>query len=176
MKSLRLIATVLFLTAATLSAQAKIGYVDSKIIMEKFSEAQKIKKRMEELQKRYADELTKLEAEYGRIGDQIRTQKLTLTQAKYAELNQKLELKGQEILKFKQEKLLQPSGEFFVKVQELQKPLYDKIFGAIEKISKEKGLDLVVDNINQTVVLYTSDKIDYTQDVLNELEKSPKGN
>ena len=172
MKSLKLITILLFAVSATLSAQAKIGYVDSKVIMEKYSDAKKIKKKMEELQKRYMDEMGKLQSEYEQIGLQLRTQRLTLTQAKLAELNQKLELKQNEIVQFKQQKLTQPTGEFFVKVQEMQKPLYDKIFKAIEKVAKDKGLDLVVDNINQTVVLYTSEKIDYTNDVLAALEKT----
>jgi Skp family chaperone for outer membrane proteins len=171
-KSLKLITILLFVFSATLSAQAKIGYVDSKIIMEKFSDAKKIKKKMEELQKRYIDEMGKLESEYEQIGLQLRTQRLTLTQAKLAELNQKLEQKGNEIVQFKQQKLTNPNGEFFVKVQEMQQPLYDKIFAAIKKVAAEKGLDLVVDNVNQTVILYTSEKIDYTDDVLAALEKT----
>ncbi|MCB0278557.1 MAG: OmpH family outer membrane protein [Calditrichaeota bacterium] len=149
----------------------KIGYVDSKVISEKYSEAQVIAKKIQDLQKKYEDQFIKLQSDYKDLGEKFETQKLTLTQAKKDELIRKIQGKEQEIRNFQQSKLVQPNGELFQKVQEIQAPLIEKIVKAIEMVAKEKKLDIVLDNVN-SIVLYTSDAVNYTNDVLAELERN----
>jgi outer membrane protein len=57
----------------------------------------------------------------------------------------------------------------FYKKQELIKPVQDKVFDAVEKVAKEKKLQMVFDKSSTLVVIYADPIHDYTDYVLEKL-------
>lgn len=60
-------------------------------------------------------------------------------------------------------------GSFFLKKQELIKPLQDKVFEAVSKVAKTKRLAIIFDKAAELVMIYTDPIHDYTDFVLEEL-------
>lgn len=57
-------------------------------------------------------------------------------------------------------------GELEKKRQELIKPLQDKIFDAVQKMAKQRGLDFIFDKNGEMVMLVANVKYDLSDDVL----------
>jgi outer membrane protein len=80
------------------------------------------------------------------------------------------EIKKKETeLKDYQKKVFGFGGLFFLKKQELIKPLQDKIFDAVEKVAKSNRLAMVFDKAGELVIVYTDPRHDYTDFILEEL-------
>jgi outer membrane protein len=139
-------------------------------IQKGFTEMKKYEAAQNKIIKKYEDQMKKLETDYKKLGQDFQSQRLLLTQDKQNERLREIQQKEQEIARFQREKLLQGSGEMYRKINEAQKPYLDKIIDAIKKVSNEKGLDLMLNNA-QGLVLFTSDKIDYSKDVIDLLNK-----
>jgi outer membrane protein len=170
-------AIIVLLLITVAFAQSKIGYVDTQVLFEKSSEAKTIQNKIKNLEKEYTDLITKMQGEYQDLGEKYQTQKLILTEAKKNELVQAIQKKEADIQEFQKTKTLYPSGELYQRAQEIKQPLIEKIMKAVEAVSKEKGVDLMLDNVN-TIVLYANTTINYTAEVLQYLEKNStkKGN
>lgn len=80
------------------------------------------------------------------------------------------EIKKKETeLKDYQKKVFGFGGLFFLKKQELIKPLQDKVFDAVEKVAKANRLAFVFDKAAELVIVYTDPRHDYTDFILEEL-------
>ena len=60
-------------------------------------------------------------------------------------------------------------GELFKKRQSLMKPIQDEVYAAIQDVSKEKDLSLVVDKSSSMNVIFTSPKLDISDLILTKL-------
>jgi outer membrane protein len=78
-------------------------------------------------------------------------------------------LKKEQELKAYRTKQFGYEGQIFKKRQELNKPVQDKIFEAVEKVVKAKKLDIVLDKASDLTMIYTNPTFDYTEYVLEEL-------
>ena len=62
-----------------------------------------------------------------------------------------------------------PEGELFKKRQSLMKPIQDEVYAAVQEISNSKDLSLVFDKSSAMSVIFTSPKIDISDEVLQKL-------
>jgi outer membrane protein len=60
-------------------------------------------------------------------------------------------------------------GDLFKKRQELIKPVQDKVFNAVQKISVARGYDFVLDKSEGITIIFADPKLDKSEDVLKEL-------
>jgi outer membrane protein len=60
-------------------------------------------------------------------------------------------------------------GDLFKKRQELVKPIQDKVYNAIQKISVQRGYDFVLDKSEGITIIFADPKLDKSEDVLREL-------
>jgi outer membrane protein len=72
-------------------------------------------------------------------------------------------------LKDYQKKVFGFGGLFFLKKQELVKPVQDKIWDAADKVAKQNNLAIIFDKAGELVMIYTDPRYDYTDFVLEEL-------
>jgi outer membrane protein len=72
-------------------------------------------------------------------------------------------------LKEYQKKVFGVDGLFFLKKQELIKPIQDKIWDAVDKVAKKNNLAIMFDKAGELVMIYTDPRHDYTDFVLDEL-------
>lgn len=62
-----------------------------------------------------------------------------------------------------------PEGELFKKRQSLMKPIQDEIYNVIQELSREKDLGLIIDKSSSMNIIFSSPKIDISDQVLNKL-------
>ena len=72
-------------------------------------------------------------------------------------------------LKDYQKKVFGFGGLFFLKKQELIKPIQDKVWDAVDKVAKQNNLAILFDKSGELVMIYTDPRYDYTDFVLDEL-------
>ncbi len=60
-------------------------------------------------------------------------------------------------------------GDLFKKIQELIKPIQDKVYNAIQKMAVQRGYDLVLDKSEGITIIFADPKFDRSEDVLKEL-------
>ncbi len=69
-----------------------------------------------------------------------------------------------------QESLFGTDGELMKKRMELIQPIQKRVFDAIERFSMQNGYDLVIDIAANPTVLYYSDKVNFTQRIIDSLK------
>ena len=60
-------------------------------------------------------------------------------------------------------------GDLFKKRQELIKPIQDRVYNAVQKISTQRGYDFVLDKSEGITVIFADPKLDKSDDVLREI-------
>ncbi len=69
-----------------------------------------------------------------------------------------------------QERYFGKDGEVMKRRVELIAPIQTKVFGAIEAYAKELGYDVVLDRSANGSLLYMSDRVDHTQQIIERLK------
>lgn len=146
----------------------RFGYIDTDFVLNKMPEYAKAQdeinllseaweKEIQEMSKRVEAMYSDLQAEQVLLTDQMKKERTTSIQKKEAEL------------KDYQKKVFGFGGLFFLKKQELIKPIQDKVWDAVDKVSKQNNLAIVFDKAGELVMIYTDPRYDYTDFVLDEL-------
>jgi outer membrane protein len=146
----------------------RFGYIDTDFILNKMPEYKKAQDEINQLstawEKEIQDMSKKIEAMYSTLQaeqvlltDEMRKERLASIQKKEAELKEY------------QKKVFGFGGLFFLKKQELIKPIQDKVWDAVDKAAKQNNLAIVFDKAGELVMIYTDPRYDYTDFVLDEL-------
>jgi outer membrane protein len=149
------------------SAQ-RFGYIDTDFVLNKMPEYKKAQDEIDLLsaawEKEVQDMAKKIEAMYSSyqaeqvlLTEEMKTERTTAIQKKEAELKEY------------QKKVFGFGGLFFLKKQELIKPIQDKVWDAVDKVAKQNNLAIVFDKAGELVMIYTDPRFDYTDFVLDEL-------
>jgi outer membrane protein len=149
------------------SAQ-RFGYIDTDFVLNKMPEYKKAQDEIDQLsaawEKEVQDMAKKIEGMYSAyqaeqvlLTEDMKTERTTAIQKKEAEL------------KDYQKKVFGFGGLFFLKKQELIKPIQDKVWDAVDKVAKQNNLAIVFDKAGELVMIYTDPRFDYTDFVLDEL-------
>lgn len=146
----------------------KFGYVDAAYILEQMPEYQDAKKEINKLSLAWQDEIRNkykdIEAKY----DELQAEEVLLTPELKAERMAEIR-QMEEDAKQLQDKIFGFEGLFFLKKQELIKPVQDEVWEAVEKMAKSQRLAIVFDKSGELVMIYTDPVHDYTEFVLEEL-------
>jgi outer membrane protein len=146
----------------------RFGYIDTDFILNKMPEYKKAQdeinalsaaweKEIQEMAKKIEAMYSTLQAEQVLLTDEMRKERTTSIQKKEAELKEY------------QKKVFGFGGLFFLKKQELIKPIQDKVWDAVDKAAKQNNLAIVFDKAGELVMIYTDPRYDYTDFVLDEL-------
>lgn len=169
MKNLRglLLAVVLLLGAAGVRAQ-KFGWVDSEFIMAKMPEYAKAQQELGVLSDTWQKEIEAQQKDLDKMYHNYTAEEVVLTEAMKKKRQDEI-LKKEQDLKAYRNKQFGYEGQLFKKRQELNKPVQDKVFEAVEKVAKKKQLAVLFDKSGDATMLYTNPAHDYTEFVLEEL-------
>ena len=152
------------------SAQVKIGYVDSETIIQRLPEAQDAQRQLDALVAGWQAELKKMQSEWERKYEDYDKKKLIMTDRTRAETERGLMELEKKIANYRNEKFGQ-NGEMFKKQDELMKPVHDKVFTAIQDVALERDYDYVFDKSGDILLLYANEEYDLTQEVLSRLQE-----
>ena len=164
---------LLFLILAiTLSAQAsfaqKFGYVDSEFILSKMPAYNAAQKEVDKLSENWQKDIEARYQEIDKMYKSYQAEEVLLTEEMKKKRQNEIVNKEKEVKEY-QKSIFGFEGNLFKKRQELIKPVQDEIYEAIEKVAKQKQLQIIFDKSGGLVMLYTNPVHDYTEFVLEAL-------
>ena len=149
------------------SAQ-KFGYIDSDFILGKMPDYKKAQDEIDQLSVGWQKEVEEMQKKVEGLYSNYQAEQVLLTEEMKQERLDDLKKKEADLKEY-QKKVFGFGGLFFLKKQELIKPLQDKVFDAVEKIAKANRLAIIFDKSGELVMIYTDPRHDYTDFVLEEL-------
>src|SRR3954465_5991891 len=159
------------LLSVGLSAQtgtAKFGYVDTDYIMGQIPEFKAAQSELDKTSVQWQKEIDEKYSEVDKLYKAYQADAILLTD------DMKKKRENEIINKEKEAKDLQKQrfgvdGELFKKRQELVKPIQDKVYNAIKAIAEKGAYSIIFDKSSDLTMLYTSSKLDKSDEVLAQL-------
>lgn len=176
MKKVILLSVILLLSATAFAqtAPAKLGYVDSQVILAQYPEAIKAQSDLDALVAKWEAQIDSMAKALQQAYGDFQKQQASMTEDARKQAQQKLILQEQEINVFRQQKFNQQNGEYFVKNEELMGPIRQKILTAIEEVAGEEDVQFMFDKSGDIVLLYADEAYDMTFKVLDRLKRGKK--
>jgi len=163
--------SILLGASVTNAQKLKIGYINSEKIKAEYKEAQDAEKKIAEINAQWEKEAMEKQQEIQGLQEQLETQSLLLSEEKKREKYQELQNLALKFEQFKQQKWGQ-QGEINRKLEEVWKPIQDKIFAQINKIGEDEGFDYIFDSALNVILYIDKNQPDLTERVIEELNKS----
>lgn len=154
--------------AADTAFSQKFGYVDTNFILSKMPEYAEAQQEIEKISMQWQSEIQEMHKEIEGMYDALQAEEVLLTQEMKKERIEEIRKKEDEVKAY-QKQVFGFDGLFFLKKQELMKPVQDKVFDAVEKVANDRRLQIVFDKSGDLVMIYTDPIHDYTDYVLEEL-------
>ncbi len=168
MRFFLLIACFLFFGLNFVSAQ-KFGYFDSEFVLSKMPEYSKAQGEIDQLSSAWQKEIEDMQKKVDELYRIYQAEQVLLTEEMKQERLDEIKKKETE-LKDYQKKVFGFGGLFFLKKQELIKPLQDKVFDAVQKIAQMRTYDFIFDKASGgAAMLYTNPQYDVSEEVLKKL-------
>ncbi len=143
----------------------KVGVVDSGKILQQLPETKQAETTLQSTAAPLQKELDRMNQDYQKSVAAYRQQAASLSKAARDAKEKDLNLKGQALEKYQQEKFGR-GGIIEKKQQELLIPIRQKVLAAIESIAKKDGITLVIE---KSASVYVTPEYDLTFKVMNQL-------
>jgi len=163
-----LLVSVLLVFGLNFANAQKFGYIDSDFILSKIPDYRKAQDEIDRLSAAWQKEIEEMQRGIESQYNSFEAEQVLLTEEMRQERKAEIEKKEAELKEY-QRKVFGFGGLFFLKKQELIKPLQDKVFDAVEKVAKSNRLTIIFDKAGELVMIYTDPRHDYTDFVLEEL-------
>ncbi len=152
------------------SQKPKIAYINSEKIKAEYREAQDADRKLQDYNAQWEKEAIEKQNELEILQKQLDSQALLLSEEKKREKYSELDRLNQDFERFKEQKWGQ-QGEIFRRQEEIWKPIYDKIFAAMNKIAEDDDYDLIFDSAMNVFLYIDPKKPDLTEQVVELLNK-----
>jgi outer membrane protein len=164
-----LIVTVFFCIFGPEFAKAqRFGYIDTDFILKKIPDYKKAEDEIAQLSLAWEKEVQEMAKTIEGMYASLQVEQVLLTDEMKLEREKAIQKKETELKEY-QKKVFGFEGLYFLKKQELVKPVLDKIWDAADKVAKQNNLAIVFDKAGQLVMIYTDPRYDYTEFVLEAL-------
>ena len=167
MKAIKLLVLILFFGLNIAEAQ-KFGYVDPEFILSKMPEYKKAQDEIDQLSAAWEKEILEMQTKVDGLYRTYQAEQVLLTDEMKASRLDEIKKKESELRDYNK-KVFGFSGLFFLKKQELVRPLQDKVWDAVEKVAKANRLAIIFNKGGELTMIYTDPRHDYTDFVLEEL-------
>ena len=146
----------------------KFGYINTEYILNKMPEYQEAQGEIDQLATQWQSEIQGMQQEVDNMYSELNAVEVLLTAEMRRERNETIQQKEQTLKEY-QQKVFGFEGLYYLKKQELVKPIQEQVFEAVEKVAEENKLQIVFDKSGDLVMIYTNPIHDYTDYVLDEL-------
>lgn len=167
-----LFVAVLMLSAVVFgqTAPTKIGYVDSKVILEQFPDAIKAQGELDALVEKWQGDIDSMKQDLQALYGEYQKNEKKYSEKQKNDEQQKLIKKQQVLEDYQRAKFGQQTGELYQKQEQFLKPVKKKIFEGIEQVAKDQGMQFVFDKTGDILLLYADSTFDITYKVLDKLK------
>lgn len=166
MKRVLLIACLLGLGISGFSQ--KYAIIDTRYILDKMPEYKEAQKQLDDITEGWTKDIDTRQADLDKMYKDYEAEQVMLSDDLKKKREDQLFNKEKE-LRDLQRKRFGFEGDLFKKRQELVKPIQDKVYNAVQKISVQRGYDFVLDKSEGITIIFADPKLDKSEDVLKEL-------
>ena len=146
----------------------RIGYVDSEYVMGNIPEYQSAQDEIEDASERWQEELEKMYQDIERLYSEYQAGEVLMTEETRKERQEEIFESEREAKEFREQKFGQ-QGEIFQLQDSKIRPIQDKVFQAVEAVSRKKRLDFVFDKAGEVNWLFVNPTYDLSKEVLAEM-------
>ena len=168
MKRLIIVLAAVIISIGAASAQKYI-VVDSEKIFRSLSDYNTALTTLDNLAKEYQAKVDKAYAEVESLYNTYMAQKANLSTTARNTKEQEILAKERAAAEF-QESVFGNEGVIMKKRIELIQPIQKRVFTAIENYAKSGGYDMVVDSASNAAMLYHSEAVNHTQNIIELLK------
>lgn len=168
MKKLIIILAAVIISIGAVSAQKYI-VVDSEKIFRSLADYNTALSTLDNLAKEYQTKVDNAYAEVESLYNTYMAQKANMTAAARNTREQEILAKERAAAEF-QESVFGNEGVMMKKRIELIQPIQKRVFTAIENYAKSGGYDMVVDSASNAAMLYHSEAVNHTQNIIELLK------
>ncbi len=157
------LSAILFAPMLTQAADIKIGFVNSSVLLEQAPQAERAKQKLEQEFSSREEELRKLRQQVQDLESRLNRDGVTMSESDRSDLERELNRKLRDLQRqqsnFRDDLNLRKNEELG-KLQRL-------VLEAIREVASDKGYDLVLSE----GVVYSADRVEITEDVLDRLQQ-----
>ena len=168
--SILLLIICMFVGISTVKAQGnqKFAYVDTEYILQNIPEYGDAQEEINQMSVGWQKELKNLRDKLDQMKRDYQTEAILLSDDMKNKKEAAIAAKEQELAAL-QMQYFGPDGELFSKRIELIQPIQEKIYNAINQVAQVKNYAFVFDKSAGTTLLYCNEKLDISDDVLDEI-------
>ena len=161
--------TIFFITfGLNIVSGQRFGYVDTDFVLNKMPDYKKAQDEINQLSDAWEKEIQDMSKKIEAMYSSLQAEQVLLTDEMKKERTEAIQKREAELKEY-QKKVFGFGGLFFLKKQELIKPIQDKVWDAADKVAKQNNLAIIFDKAGELVMIYTDPRYDYTDFVLDEL-------
>ena len=166
---------LIILSSAISMAQKpqKIAYIDMEYILENVPEYTEAQTRLNAKVITWQQRLEGLKREIEILKVNLTNEKALLTNELIEEREEEIQIKELDLTNM-QAGYFGPTGDLYALRQQMVKPVQDQIYNAIQEIAVQKKYDIIFDKSSDLIMLYSNNKFDVSELVLNKIVKGRK--
>ncbi len=146
----------------------KYAIIDTRYILDRMPEYKQAQTQLDNIAADWQKDIDDRQAELDRMYKQFEAEEVMLTEDLRKKREDQLFVKEKE-LRDLQRKRFGFEGDLFKKRQELIKPIQDKVYNAVQRMSVQRGYDFVLDKSEGITIIFADPKLDKSEDILKDL-------
>lgn len=145
-----------------------IAFVDLQYILKNLPQYESANDQLSLISKRWQKEIDAAQQDARVLVSNFQTEQIFLSEEMKKKREEEILAKENEVLELKK-KYFGADGELYKKRDALLKPIQDEIYAAIQEIANDKRYDIVKDRSADPSLIYMSNKMDISDQVLEKL-------
>ncbi len=166
MKKSIVVFAILLMSVVTFAQ--KFAFVDMDYILGKMPQYTEAQKQLDKIAEGWQKDVESKMKGVDDMYKQFQAEQVLMTDPMKQQKIKEIEGKEKEVKDFQKAKF-GPNGELFKKREELVKPIQDKIYNEIQKYALAKSFDFIFDRSNGATMLYSAEKYNKSEDILQAL-------
>jgi len=165
----KIILAFCFAAASCLAVNAqKYAIIDTRYILDKMPDYKTAQAQLDETAAQWQKDIDGMQSSLDKMYVDFDAEKVMLSDELKKKREDQLFVKEKE-LRDLQRKRFGFEGDLFKKRQELIKPIQDKVYNAVQKMSVSRGYDFVLDKSEGITIIFADPKLDKSEDILRDL-------
>jgi outer membrane protein len=146
----------------------KYAVIDTRYILDKMPAYTQAQKQLDDVAADWQKDIDTRQAALDKMYKDYEAEQVMLPEDLKKKREDQLFLKEKELRDLQRQRF-GFEGDLFKKRQELIKPIQDRVYNAVQKISVQRGYDFVLDKSEGITIIFADPKLDKSEDVLREL-------
>lgn len=160
----------MLLLSVTVASAQNYMVIDSERVFKSIAEYNNALSKIETLSKQYQEKVDEKFRAVETLYNSYVSARASLSDYTRQQREQQILQLEQEATEY-QESIFGTDGELMKRRLELIQPIQQRVFETIERFAKQQGYDLVIDIAANPTVLYYSERVNYTDRIIEEMRK-----